>query len=604
MAAITRLTFFLIFILICASAPGEEKPWREIRSAHFRIITDGSEKDGRHVARAFEQLRAVFATQFPGYRLDYDAPLIILAPRDEAATKKLVPEFWQHSGPKPAGIFFPAWEQQYALVRLDTIGSNTGSKDEFAVVYHEYVHSLLHLNVHWLPTWLDEGLAQFYAFTRFEGKNTYIGAPPRDRWALIMIQSWPAQPLKKFLDQKGSITKSEEDTELYYEQSWALTHFLTMGPGMEGGERLKKFFNATQEGVEQIKAFQDTFGPLAQVQKNFEQYVHLFGFKAGVIANPSQIDDKDLLSRSMSLAETEAEISSFYATTQQWKSARALGESALRNDPKLALAHQTMGFVSVHEGKDEDAARELSEAVRLDPKLYRAQFAKTMLSALPHATASDDRQAYRMELLKTVEGNPQFAPAYIELAKLYIAQGDPNQALRMALKAEKLEPWRAGYHLLTGQILLRLDRPAEAASYATYVANRWSSPDREEAMELWNLVPAAKRPAESPTPITAKAGVSDAEGIVKSVACGEHNNMTLTLDQGGQPLTFRIPENSGGGFSDTLWFGEDHYTPCYHTTGLRAVVQYKPAADKSYTGDAVFLAFRDDLPAAAASVTK
>ena len=72
--------------------------------------------------------------------------------------------------------------------------------------------------------------------------------------------------------------------------------------------------------------------------------------------------------------------------------------------------------------------------------------------------------------------------------------------------------------------------------------------------------------------------------------------MTVTVNQGEQPLTFHV-HGAQLGFSDTLWFGRDHFTACYHTTGLRAVVRYKPAADKSYTGDAVSLGFRDDLPA-------
>src|SRR5450759_1075753 len=185
--------------------------------------------------------------------------------------------------------------------------------------------------------------------------------------------------------------------------------------------------------------------------------------------------------------------------------------------------------------------------------------------------------------MKTLDVNPQFVPAYVELAKFHAAQGDPTQALRMALKAEKLEPWRAGYHLLTGQILLRLDRAADAANDAVYVADHWTSPDRDEAVELWNMVPVAKRPAQGPAEVAARQDVSSAEGIVKSVACGDHS-MTMTLERGGAPLTFRIPDGAAGGFSDTLWFGEDHFTPCYHTTGLRAVVQYKPCL--LYTSDA------------------
>jgi tetratricopeptide (TPR) repeat protein len=303
----------------------------------------------------------------------------------------------------------------------------------------------------------------------------------------------------------------------------------------------------------------------------------------------------------MTLAETEAELSSFYETTKQWKLARAFSESALKHDPKLALAHQDMGFTYLQEGKDEEAAHEFSQAIELDNRMYRAQFAETMMSPLPHATNPDDRMAYRLALLKVVEINPQFAPAYVELAKFYVTEGNPNQALKLALKAEKLEPWRAGYHLLTGRILLQLDRAADAATDAAYVADRWSSPDRDEAMELWNLVPAGKRPAQGPAETAEKRDVSSAEGIVKSVACADHN-MTMTLEQGGQTLAYRV-QHAGGGFADTLWFGEDHFTPCYHTTGLRAVVQFKPAADKSYNGDVVFFGFRDDLAVTPASAT-
>ena len=587
----------LVVVVLCASGFAADKPWREIRSPHFRLITNGSDGAGRHVAREFEQMRGVFASEFSGYRLDSAEPLLIVAPADESTTRKLMPEFWRHSGPKPAGIYYHSWEQPYALVRLDAVGSDKYSKDEFAVVYHEYVHSLLHLNLHWLPTWLDEGLAEFYAYTRFEGDRTIIGAPPRDKRALEMLQYRTAIPLAKFLDQKGSFTRSEDDTQLFYEQSWAVTHFLTLGPGMEGGARLKKFYNATQQGVDQKKAFQDTFGDFKHVQQDFDRYVRLFGFHAAVIPSPPKIDDKDLKTRFMTVAETDAELSSFYATTKQWKLAREFGESALKNDPKLALAHADLGFICLQAGKDEEAARELSQAVDLDNRMYRAQFAKTMMSPLPHATSPEDRMAYRLQLLLTVSANPQFAPAYVELAKLYMAQGDNTQALKLALKAEKLEPWRAGYHLLAAQILLRLDRAAEAAAAAVYVADRWTSPDRDEALELWNLVPGEKRPARGPAETSERHDVSSAQGTVKSVACGERNT-TLTLEQqGGQPLTFRVQASAGGGFSDTLWFGEDHFTPCYHTTGLRAVVQYKPAVDKSYTGDAVFYGFRDDLPA-------
>ncbi len=592
----------LSLALLAFSTPSfsAEKPWRQINSPHFRVITNGTDSRARHVARAFEQMRAVFASQFPGFRLDSAEPLLIMAPEDENSARKLLPEFWKFKGPKPDGVYFQSWEQPYVMVRLDMIEHEDLLPDQFAIVYHEYVHSLLHLNLHWLPTWLDEGMAEYYAYTRFEGKYALIGAPPRNMAHLSFLRYRPSIPLAKFLDQQGSFTHSAEDTELYYAQCWALTHYLTMAPGMELGDRLNKFFRAIQAGTDQKKAFQDTFGDFAQVQQDFDQYVRHFTFLSKQVLAPARIEDKDFLARSLTLAETEAEMASFYASTHQWKLAREASESAEKNDPKLPLAHQEMGFVLLQEGKDEQATQELSQAIELDQNLYRALFAKTMLSSLPHSANPADRVEFRTQLSKVAKINPQFAPAYIELAKLDVAMGMPDIALGPALKAEQLEPWRAGYHLLTGQILLRLNRLPEAADHASYVAEHWISPDHDEAMELWSEIPAEKRPANAPVDPPLEKDVSRAEGLVKSVECRD-DKTTIVLERASQPpLTFNI-HHASGGFSDMLWVGEDHFTPCYHTVGLRAVILYKPATDKAYSGDAVLYGFRDDLAPAKAT---
>jgi tetratricopeptide (TPR) repeat protein len=580
---------------ICLTLPSAaaEKPWREIRSPNFRVITNGSERDARHVAREFEQMRAVFAADLPGVRIDSPAPLLILAPEDEATTKKLVPEFWQHGGPKPGGIYFHAWEKQYALVRLDAIGSDQTNPDTFAVVYHEYVHSLLHLNFRWLPTWLDEGLAEYYGYTRFEKDHTYIGAPPRNgHWMNVLHRR--SIPLAKFLERKKSFSRDEDDTHLFYAQSWALTHFLILGPGMENGQRLKRFYNLLQLGTEQKKAFQETFGDFPKVQKDFEIYLNHSAFQAGVVNRLAQADEKKFSSRTMTLAETEAELGSFFAMTRRWKEARESAEAAMRDNPKLALAYEVLGFISLNEGKDQAAVNEFSQAVELDNQMYRSLFAKTMLS-LAHSTSAGDREAFRAAMTKVLDLNSQYAPAFVELAKSSLGQGDLNRALALARTAEKLEPSRAGYHLFTGQILLRMGHPTEAAAYAAYVASRWQGPDHDEALELWDKVPASQRPAEGPPAEPVGDDVRSAEGAVRSVSCDDRGG-ALTLEQGSQVLTFRY-ENGIMGFSDTFWEGNDHFTPCYHMTGVRAVVRYKPASNKSYAGDTVSIGFRDDLPA-------
>jgi hypothetical protein len=143
-----------------------------LSSPRFRVLSDGSDRDARRVAREFEQMRAVFSTSFPNLRLDSGAPLLVLAPRDESSAKSLSPQYWKQKGVRPAGYFSHGWEKQFAVVRLDAV-----SPGSYEVVYHEYTHTILHLNFPWFPVWLDEGLADFYGSTRFEQSQMLVGAP-------------------------------------------------------------------------------------------------------------------------------------------------------------------------------------------------------------------------------------------------------------------------------------------------------------------------------------------------------------------------------------------------------------------------------------------
>jgi hypothetical protein len=88
---------------------------------------------------------------------------------------------------------------------------------------------------------------------------------------------------------------------------------------------------------------------------------------------------------------------------------------------------------------------------------------------------------------------------------------------------------------------------------------------------------------------------------VKSTSCHE-NTFTITLDHSGQSLNFQS-QGFPVGFSDTHWWGRDHFTPCFHVVGLRAMVHYKPSSDKSFTGDLLNVGFRDDLPAPSSTGT-
>jgi len=72
--------------------------------------------------------------------------------------------------------------------------------------------------------------------------------------------------------------------------------------------------------------------------------------------------------------------------------------------------------------------------------------------------------------------------------------------------------------------------------------------------------------------------------------------MAFVLNHDGQPLTFHRKGGFASGYSDTLWYGGDHFTLCHHLEGLRAVVRYRKPSDATYAGDVAEIEIRDDLP--------
>ena len=119
-----RAFLFICWMVLVTAVLGAagEKPWIEVRSPHFRVLTNGAPGDARHVAEEFEQLRYVFASRFPNLRLESGAPLTIFAARDADTAKALEPGTWKVMGPGLGGEFNTGWGKQYAMVRLD-IGS-------------------------------------------------------------------------------------------------------------------------------------------------------------------------------------------------------------------------------------------------------------------------------------------------------------------------------------------------------------------------------------------------------------------------------------------------------------------------------------------------
>ena len=535
-------------------------------------------------------MRSVFTVRMKNPVLETAAPLLIVAVR-EAGLHELAKNLWKDRD-RVAGEFFQGWERKYALVRLDSFGDLNQ-----AVVFHEYTHSIFHANLHWLPTWLDEGLAEFYGYTEFRGDHIYIGAPSI---RVGHLRSETLIPVSEMLtDTPGTFKNDDRRIDLFYGEAWAMVHYMSFGDGMEGGAKLNQFIALLETGTAQKEAFEKIFGDPKTFYQKLSQYVGGLTIKAALLPPGEKIDEKSFPARVLTTAEADYEIGSFDLGAHGLADAKARLQAAESADPSLAGPHEELGFLAWSEGRDDEARTEWQKAVAADPLRYRSEFALLMSKTSLKDENSAQLDATKHELEQISAKEPRYAPALVEIALIEWRLGELNSAYKTALAAERLEPWRAEYHLLVAHILMQGHQPKVTANYTRTVASRWPGSDHDEAVDLWNELPASDRGDGPPLTLSFPADAKVVRGTIVSTAC-EKTGLSVVL----RPNELKAEDVKAvatgpfeSGFADTLWVGEDHYTPCFHLAELPAVIAYRPADGMNKL---VVLEVRDNLPHSAA----
>lgn len=451
-----------LLALLAASAivRGERhESWIEITSPHFTVCSNAGEKEARRIADQFEQFREVFHATLPQFRVDLGKPLIIFAVKDEDSLKLLLPAFWETKGHMhPAGFYSPGEESHLVAVR-------TGLEGEipYEIVYHEYTHAIMDLNVRGLPVWLGEGLAEFYGHSVIHEKETEVGkvAP----YHLQILQTNRLIPIEALLtaDQHSPYYNENNRASVFYAESWAIVHYLMMDPDARKRQLFGKFLTAWDSSGDQVQAAQGAFGDLKIFSRAMESYARQNMFYVGRLKTSIHGDPKSYSSRELPPAELAARRAFLYVHTQRFNEARASVEEALRADPKLALAYEARGLQAYAQQDFSAAEAAFSRAIDLNSSSYFAYFFDAQARMRRGALLGDDRAASIASLERAVAMNPQFAPAYSALASVYSTQPETyEKALQAGVKAVKLEPGNLTYAVNYCYVLLNMGKTADA----------------------------------------------------------------------------------------------------------------------------------------------
>lgn len=612
----------LLLMLASAAAPAfaSGPAWVEVRSPHFRVVTDAGDKQGRHVADQFERMRWVFQTLFPKSNVDPIAPIVVIAVRHREEMLALEPAVYREKGQvNLVGLFLRGNDKNYILLRLDA----ADEQHPYAAVYHEYTH--LELGTEGMPLWLNEGLAEFFQNTEIQDKDVRVGEVSADNILYLRQNRLIPLPVLFQVDANSPYYHEEQKGSIFYAESWALTHYLEFTDFTQHTNRIGTYLGLVNQNEDSVRAASEAFGDLKQLQTALEDYIshqrYMF-FRMNSAAAPIEADK--LAVTPLTLPQGDAVRADFLAYSGRRDDARTMLTDVLKADPKNELAHETMGLIESRDGHREEAKKWYAEAVALDPESYLAQFhlaAESMAGGETSLAVEDGLRA-------AIKVNPRFAPAYDGLAVLYGRRREKlDEAHMLELAAVQLEPANVNYRLDMANILTEQQRYDDAIHVLQAAEEVARSPleadvvhrvmtqvnDNKAQMERFKREQAE---AQIHTTVLAPAETTDAvrekqmglpqklkhptetahgpdlivEGVIREVHCNWPGAMELTVEGAKGSVLLYNNDAYSVDYRALNFTPQEPIQPCQDLEGMKARVHYFATADKTVGGQITIVA--------------
>src|ERR1700730_10804445 len=421
-----------------APAPADQQDiWTEVETPHFIVASNDGDTTARRVANQFEQIRFLYSKALSqGLRLDPGIRILIFAVKNEKALSQLMPEDWAQKGHvHPAGLFVPGQEKNYIALRTDV-----EAEFPYLPIYHEYVHLIINLNYQHFPLWLNEGFADFLGCATLTRNGGKLGQPSAsDLEVLQRSKLLPLETLFK-VDHQSPYYNEANKTTIFYAESWALVHYLMLDPEKQKDKTLGKYISFIESGADPVDAAVRAFGDLAQLQKALQAYISRTSYLEYSVAIPAKSDATPYPVRTISAAEAQARLGDFDLDRGQLDRARKKLEEAMRLDPNLPAAQESMGYLLYRQQKQEEAGKYFARAIELDSKSAFAYYFHAMLEISQATGGKPDEDAVR-SLEKAVALNPDLAPAWANLGTLYSLDKDTlGKGIAAAQRATALVP--------------------------------------------------------------------------------------------------------------------------------------------------------------------
>lgn len=460
-----RFLFVAALTFVGGVASAAERPWLEVKSAHFTVLTNAGEGTARDLAWQFEQMRAALQKLWPWAQLSAGKPVLVLGAKDETTMKALAPKYWEKGGMDIVSVSVEGRDRHYLALQIDTNLKDDVRVNPYFNVYRAYVHIVLNSSFDRpLPLWLRRGMAELFGNLRVRDKDVFVGRMVP--WHAERLKQRTSLPLATLFEtgRESDLTRDESRRELFDSQAWGLLHYLIFADEGVHAAKLNRYCSLLLQGTKPDVALRESFSDLSALEKGFNTYIHHRAVEYMRIDVDVSIDREKLPTRAVPAAESAAQRAAFHVAMERPAEALALMHQAKAADPAHAGAFDVEGLLADSADEDDKARAAYARAAELGSASFFTWYRNAQLlhGAMDRAT----HERMEKSLQKCVELNPDYAAGHSYLAEVEIQLGKLQEALVLARRAIALEPGGSYHHVALANALSTVSKREEAIAEA------------------------------------------------------------------------------------------------------------------------------------------
>ncbi|MBK5291097.1 MAG: DUF1570 domain-containing protein [Acidobacteriia bacterium] len=480
--------------------------WLRLQSSNFELYTNAGDRIGRQTLQRLEEIRHVF--QDAAGSRPTPLPVRVFVFGSDRAMRDFRPSS------NTRGFYQSGPERDYIAM--------VNGEDVYRIVFHEYIHLVLHHSTSSLPRWLEEGTAEFYSTLEAGKSRLLLGRVIRQHVQVLRTLGWLSAAELGNVGRDSESYNEQEKAGVFYAQSWALVHMLNMSPRYR--KQLPYFAEMLGQAVPVELGFEKAFGvSLEKALLDLRSYVSEGRF-AVLAIGWRQATEADI--ESEAITEEQAELAQVDLLLRAGKGAEAgkrlkklsqEGTGPGELETALGLYHLSQ--------KENGLAREhLRKAIDERSAPADAYFEYAMLLRSAGGNTGEVERLLR----ETIGRNPKHAEAHFLLGLGASQKGNHKEAVSLFEQAVAVLPRQSYFWHALAFSYHQLGQQGPSRRAARKAADSASTPhELEMAQAALRLTPSTAV-AVAPVPKEAvhvpdgwkmRQGDGHLEGVLEHIEC-------------------------------------------------------------------------------------